>query len=535
MSPRNNQLKKLPMQELMKADVLIIGSGIAGCTAALTLADADIHVLVVSRTPDLSETNTRYAQGGIIYRGVEDSAQKLAADILNAGDGHCLPEAVNLLAAEGPGAVQRLLLQRCKVPFDHDENGQMSLALEGGHSLPRIIHAADVTGRAIQAKIIAAVQQHPNISLLANCTAIELLTPAHNSRDRLSVYQTERCIGAYLLDRDSGKVLRCMSRKTVLASGGLGQIFLRTTNPAGVRGDGLAMAYRAGARVINAEFVQFHPTAFFANDAAHFLISEAVRGAGARLVNSSGQAFMDKYDPQWKDLAPRDKVARSIHLEMLQSGFPNVYLDLKSYIPRAKILGHFPTIAERCQQYDIDITEDPVPVVPAAHYSCGGIWTDLQGRTTLQQLYAIGEVACTGVHGANRLASTSLLEGLVWGERAAQDIINTLPDERYYPQKDIPEWHYSGDIPADPALVQQDMSAIKHIMWNYVGLVRSRQRLARALRDLRQLETEIEQFYRSSQLNDSLIGLRNAIRVALIVAGAAWQNKRCVGCHFRED
>ena len=523
------------MQELLHADVLIIGSGIAGCAAALTLADSGVDVLIVTRTEDVSETNTRYAQGGIIYRGRSDSPKKLAADIMRAGDGYCLPEAVDLIAEMGPQAVEKILLQRCKVDFDQEANGRLSLALEGGHSESRIIHVADATGKAIQTAVMAQVQQHPGIRIMRNCTAIDLLTPAHNSRDRLSVYQPERCIGAYLLERNSGMVFRCLARKTILASGGLGQIFLRTTNPPGVRGDGLAMAYRAGARVINAEFVQFHPTAFFANDAARFLISEAVRGAGARLVNAEGQPFMDKYDPEWKDLAPRDKVARSIHLEMLQNGVPNVYLDLKSHISRNEILNHFPTIKNRCHEFDIDIAEDLVPVVPAAHYSCGGIWTDLRGQTTLQHLYAIGEVACTGVHGANRLASTSLLEGLVWGERAAANVVDCLNEAEIYPENEIPEWQYSGDIPADPALIQQDMGAIKQIMWNYVGLVRSRQRLSRALRDLRQLETEVEQFYRSSQLNDALIGLRNAIRVALIIAGAAWQNKQSVGCHFRED
>jgi len=337
-----------------------------------------------------------------------------------------------------------------------------------------------------------------------------------------------------LFDRERERVVRCLAKKTILATGGLGQIFLRTTNPVGARGDGLAMAQRAGVRIINAEFVQFHPTTFYHQQRAQFLISEAVRGAGARLVNGDGEPFMQKYDPDWKDLAPRDVVARSIHREMLNHDSTNVYLDLRSYVPRAEILSHFPTIHARCLQAGVDITKDLVPVVPAAHYFCGGIWVDENGQTDHQHLYAVGEVACTGVHGANRLASTSLLEGLIWGERAAQAM---LPDLAKTPRPcatEIPPWQDAGVERADPALISQDMSSIKHIMWNYVGLVRTTPRLARALSDLHQLEIEIEHFYHTTRLSDELIGLRNAVRAALSVTEAAWQNKRSVGCHYRE-
>jgi L-aspartate oxidase len=320
----------------------------------------------------------------------------------------------------------------------------------------------------------------------------------------------------------------------VLATGGLGQIYLRTTNPAGSRGDGLAMAERAGARIINAEFVQFHPTAFYRGGAARFLVSEAVRGAGARLVHADGEPFMQNHDPEWKDLAPRDVVARSIHREMLARDVTNVYLDLHSTIPRAEILSHFPTIYEKALEFGVDITRDLVPVVPAAHYSCGGIWVDEWGLTTIQNLYAVGEVACTGLHGANRLASTSLLEGLVWGRRAAAQICRQLGGLRLYDANLIPAWQPAGDILADPALISQDMSTVKHIMWNYVGLVRTTPRLERALRDLRALESEIEEFYRSHRLTDELIGLRNAVQTAILVANAAWQNKVSMGCHYRE-
>ncbi|CAN5499714.1 L-aspartate oxidase [soil metagenome] len=518
----------------LETDVLIIGTGIAGCSAALTLADAGIHVTVVTRARTPEDTNTYWAQGGIIYQGVDDAPQKLAVDVMQAGAGHCYAPAVQILAEQGPSAVRRILLDRVNVPFDHKPNGELSLALEGGHTIPRIIHAADATGKAIQIALLNALRDHPNVQLLTSHTAVDLLTPDHHSLSRLAVYEPHTCVGAYLFDRERERVIRCLAKKTILATGGLGQIFLRTTNPIGARGDGLAMAYRAGVRIINAEFVQFHPTTFYHQQAARFLISEAVRGAGARLVNANGEPFMQKYDAEWKDLAPRDVVARSIHREMLSHDTTNVYLDLRSYVPRAEILSHFPTIYERCLQHGVDITEELVPVVPAAHYFCGGIWVDESGQTDHQHLYAVGEVACTGVHGANRLASTSLLEGLIWGERAARDVLQQLPTTPMPVAATIPPWRDAGVEIADPALISQDMSSIKHIMWNYVGLVRTTPRLARARSDLHQLEIEIEHFYHTTRLSDELIGLRNAVRAALSVADAAWQNNTSMGCHYRE-
>lgn len=521
--------------DLIVTEVLIIGAGIAGCTSALTLADAGVPVTMVTRARKPEDTNTLWAQGGIIYQGRADSPALLAEDILNAGAGHSYPPAVEILAEEGPSAVERILIDRVGVPFDYDADGQLSLGLEGGHRQPRIIHAADATGRAIEIALLNHVDAHPNIQLLTGHTAIDLLTPSHNARNRLAVYAKRNTVGAYVLDQATGRVRRIVARKTILASGGLGRIFLRTTNPVGSRGDGIAMAYRTGVRVINAEFVQFHPTAFFFRNEARFLISEAVRGAGARLVNADGEPFMDRYAPEWKDLAPRDVVARGIHREMLTNDVPNVYLDLHSYIPADVIRTKFPTIYADCLKCGVDITQQPAPVVPAAHYFCGGVWTDLWGLTNRRDLYAVGEVACTGVHGGNRLASTSLLEGLVWGERAAQHILGTLAETPLHDPAAMPEWQYSGSDVADPALISQDMSAIQHIMWNYVGLVRTRDRLERALRDLRQLDLEIERFYRRVPPSDELIGLRNAARTAIIVADAAWQNKQSVGCHYRED
>ncbi|HEX6853160.1 MAG TPA: L-aspartate oxidase [Candidatus Polarisedimenticolaceae bacterium] len=521
------------MAELVEAEVLVLGSGIAGGVTALRLADAGIPVVVATRAADPGESNTIWAQGGIIYRGHDDSAEKLAEDVARAGAGHCNPEAVAILASEGADRVREVLLERLEVPFDRDDRGGLALAREGGHTLPRILHAADFTGRAIEEALVGALRAHRNVRLLTSHTAVDLLTPSHHASNRLHVYDPPKAIGAYLLERDGDRVVRCVARKTVLATGGLGQIFLRTTNPAGARGDGLAMAVRAGARVINAEFIQFHPTTFFHPHAPRLLISEAVRGDGARLTDAAGQPFMQRYDPEWRDLAPRDVVARGIHQEMLEHGVPNVFLDLRSYIPRERILEHFPTIHRDLLAYGTDVTKDLVPVVPAAHYACGGVWVDAWGRTTIRDLYAVGEVACSGVHGANRLASTSLLEGVVWGCRAAADVERTLTSAPPPDAGEIPPWRDAGRERPDPALVAQDMSSIQHIMWNYVGLVRTTPRLERALHELRSLEWEVERFYRRARMTDGLVGLRNAVRTAAVVAQAAWENKRSMGCHYR--
>jgi L-aspartate oxidase len=522
------------LSEPVQSDVLVLGCGIAGGTAALELADAGLDVLIVTRADRAEESNTYWAQGGVIFRGAGDSPDLLARDIFNAGDGLCHGQAVEILAHEGPQLVQSILLERLQVPFDRLADGSLALGREGGHSLPRIVHTSDATGRAIENALIAKIAQHPRVRILANHTVVDLLTPAHHGRDRRAIYEPLSCVGAYVLDQTSGDIVRCFARATILATGGLGQIFLRSTNPVGSRGDGLAMAYRAGARVINTEYVQFHPTAFYHRDAPCFLITEAVRGAGARLVDERGTPFMERYEPQWKDLAPRDVVARSIHAEILRRGVSNVYLDLRSYIPAERIRSEFPQMLQGCLEYGIDITRDLVPVVPAAHYSCGGVWVDEHGSSTVDRLYAVGEVSCTGLHGANRLASTSLLEGLVWGHRSAQHIATRLRARDAAGYQDIPPWQPTGRETPDPALVAQDMSSIKHIMWNYVGLVRTTPRLARAIQDLRNLEVEIERFYRAAAMTDELIGLRNAVRVALIVTLAAWENHESRGCHYRE-
>jgi L-aspartate oxidase len=522
------------MSDLLETDVLILGSGIAGAVAAMELAKLGAQVTIVTRAKDPAESNTLYAQGGVIYRGIGDSPQALETDIMRAGDGHCNPRAVAILAQEGPDLLERILIDSAGVQFDRNQDGSLSLVREGGHSLPRIIHVADYTGKAIEEALVRVLKGYPNVRLMTGQTAVDLLTPSHHSLNRLVVYNPRSCVGAYLFDQTQGVVRRCLAKETILATGGLGQIFLRTSNPAGARGDGVAMAERAGARVINMEYIQFHPTTFHFEHAPNFLISEAVRGAGARLVNANGEPFMQRYSPEWKDLAPRDVVARSIHQEMLSRGLNHVYLDLRSYIPTADILAHFPTIYRACLAYGVDVTQDLVPVVPAAHYACGGVWVDEWGRTTIEHLYAAGEVACTGVHGANRLASTSLLEGVVWGHRVSDHLRRNMRREQPIPPDDIPTWQDDGLEAADPALISQDMSSIKNIMWNYVGLIRTTPRLHRALSELHHLEAEIENFYRRTLLNDDLIGLRNAVRTAVVVAAAAWENKRSAGAHYRE-
>jgi len=521
-----------------RSDVLVIGCGIGGATAAMRLSEREhLQVTVITGTDDPTETATYYAQGGIAYRGPGDSAELLAEDIIRAGDGLNDPQAVAILCEEGRRLLRRLLIEDLEVPFDVRPSGEYELTREAVHSAPRILHVADATGKAIEEGLVAALRERPNVRLLARHTAVDLLTPAHHSRDRRAVYESLSCCGAYVLDQRSETVVTLLATATIVATGGLGQIYLHTTNPAGARGDGLAMAGRAGARVINAEYVQFHPTAFYDRYAPRFLISEALRGEGARLLNEAGEPFMQRYDTEWGDLAPRDVVSRSIHREMLATGDNCVYLDLASHMAAEKIKERFPNIYERCLTYGVDITREPIPVVPAAHYSCGGIWVDQFGRTSLQDLYAVGEVSCTGVHGANRLASTSLLEALVWGWRAAGEILDRFGQgERKAAWPDIPGW-YDEDLTeaVDPALIVQDMSTIRHIMWNYVGLIRSKKRLERAMDDLANLQKEIDKFYRATKITDGLVGLRHAVEAALTVAQAAWENRESRGSHFRED
>ncbi len=520
----------------MQTDTLIIGCGIAGATAALQLAvDSQRQVTLLTRTLQPVEANTAYAQGGIVSRGNDDDAELLAEDVLNAGAGISYPPAVELLAEAGPRLVHDLLIQRGGLAFDLDPSGKLQYGLEAAHSRRRILHVGDGTGQAIQNTLLRMIEKQPNIKLLTGCTVVDLITFPHHALDPLSIYQPITCHGAYVFDQATHKVEPVLARNTILAAGGLGQIFLNTTNPPGARGDGLAMAYRAGARVVNTEYIQFHPTAMSSPGLTRFLISEAVRGEGGILLTPQGEPFMQRYSPEWKDLAPRDVVARSIYWEMLEHGYPYVLLDIATRRPAEFIRTRFPKIYGHCMSENLDITRQPIPVVPAAHYFCGGVLVDLWGRTTLPGLYAAGEVSCTGLHGANRLASTSLLEGLVWGDRAAQDI-RQQPVASPLLESAVPAWDDSGLIyAADPTLIQGDMQTIRNLMWHYVGLVRSEYRLNRAIRELRHLWLDIEDFYRKTRLDDNLIGLRNGAQAALIVAMAAHANRTSRGSHYRED
>ncbi|MGD1995005.1 MAG: L-aspartate oxidase [Anaerolineae bacterium] len=520
----------------LQTDVLIIGCGIAGATAACRLAqDRERQVTIITRTAEPEESNTRYAQGGIVTLGQGDSPELLVKDILSAGAGLSSPTTARILADEGPGLVQEILIERLGVPFDRGSDGRMAYGREGAHSRPRVLHVGDATGRAIIRALVAALRELPNVHIVTSATAVDLITFPHHARDPLTVYQPIACRGAYVLEQSCRTVSRYLAGTTILATGGLGRIYRHTTNPPGARGDGLAMAHRAGARVINAEYIQFHPTALAAADGGSFLISEAVRGEGGRLLTPDGRAFMADYAPQWGDLAPRDVVARAIHHEMVEHGYPHVLLDIHSHMSADRIRERFPTIYAQCLGLGIDITRRPIPVVPAAHYSCGGVWIDIWGHTTIRDLYAAGEVACSGIHGANRLASTSLLEGLVWGDRVARSI--TSRDARPVPSADeVPVWEEEGvEEEADPALIWRDMRTIQHTMWHYVGLIRSAKRLDRALRDLSHLKQDIEAFYRTTRLNDALVGLRHSVQAALIVAEAAQHNRQSRGCHYRDD
>jgi L-aspartate oxidase len=431
--------------------------------------------------------------------------------------------------------VQRVLVEEAGVAFDRDDGSMLLYTLEGGHSVSRVLHVGDATGHAIEQTLVARLRDLPNVTLMTGATAVDLITSPHHIRDPLAIYRSITCHGAYVLDQQANTVRRVLAPATVLATGGLGRIYRYTTNPKGARGDGLAMAYRAGARVINAEYVQFHPTTLAVPGADNFLISEAVRGEGGRLYTPDGRHFMDGYAPRWGDLAPRDIVARAIHHEMIRHGYPHVLLDLANHMEPARIRERFPTIHATCLMAGVDISAEPIPVVPAAHYSCGGVLVDGWGRTTVEGLYAAGEVSCTGVHGANRLASTSLLEGLLWGDRVGRSIAGRDDLERAA-EHDVPHWEDVGNgTLADPVLVYRDRRNIQHVMWLYVGLSRNTRRLARALRELNHLWEAIDGFYRATRLSDDLIGLRNLAQAAWVVTRAAWHNRQSRGAHFRED
>lgn len=511
-----------------ETEVLVIGSGIAGCTAALELAEKDISVTMVTKATDPHESNTKYAQGGINGLGAEDSPQLLKKDTVKAGADYVGEMAAEILSTEAQPYID-FLTQR-GVIFDKEKTR------EGGHSVFRTNKVADHTGDSIETVLIENVKNHPNITLLTGSLAVDLLTPQHNSKDHQDLYETPSCVGAYIFDLRTGEVSSYVAKKTVLVTGGAGQVYEHTSNPQGATGDGVAMASRAGVLINNLEFVQFHPTTFYGTGAPRFLITEAARGEGARLVDADGTPFMQNYNHELMDRATRDIVARAINSEMIKWGTSCVYLDLRSYMTEEKIKEHFPTIRETLLRYGVDITKDLIPVVPAAHFMCGGVWTDPEtGKTTLDNLYAAGEVAINGgIHGSNRLASNSLAAGGIWGRRVAKDIVQNLRTSGKFDSRNIKPWEYRQAGKIDLASMQLDREIIQKLMWTHVGLVRTDEVLAQARIRLGQMERNIENYYQGGPISEELITLRNVSRVATLIAESAWANKESAGCHYRE-
>jgi L-aspartate oxidase len=518
----------------IKTDVLVIGCGIAGCSAALEAARVGLNVTVISKNADPEETNTHYAQGGIVSMGKGDYPELLEEDIIQAGDGINNREAVHILASEAKKLVDRILIKQLRISFTRSSPDALDYAQEGGHSRRRILHVKDTTGLTIEEHFLKALRRTAGVRLIPGHTAVDLLTIPHHSKNPKAYYEPPRCIGAYVLENRTGKVKTFLAKMTVLATGGCGAVFLNTSNPADSIGSGYAMAYRAAARIVNMEYIQFHPTILYHRDADGFLISEAVRGEGARLKTPDGKTFMEKYAAK-ADLAPRDIVTRAIYEEMVNTNSSHVLLDLASYT-KVDIPKRFPNITKTCLRYGIDITRQPIPVVPAAHYCCGGVLVDSWGKTSLEGLYAAGEVACTGVHGANRLASTSLLEGLVWGTRTGQDIGRHFDRSIPYKESDIHPWYYGGQNEGiDPALINQDWLTIRSTMWNYAGIIRTKKRLERAKADLEYLMHRIEKFYQEARMDGGVVALRQGIQVALLITLAALSNPTSRGAHFRKD
>ena len=518
--------------------VLIIGAGLAGTTAALTLAEAGHEVTLLVPGNEADGGNSALAQGGIIHRPDTADIPQLEEDILIAGHRHNSVRAVRFLARRGPDIVRRVLMDQAGVPFDCNADGSLNFTREGGHASARIVHCADHTGRTIMEHMLAEIPAQPNIRLLTGRTAVDLITSHHHTREQTYRYQlSNQCLGAYVFNEHTGQVETMLADWTILATGGVGRVYLHSTNGPSSVGSGISMAHRAGVRLDNMEYVQFHPTSLFHRAPQRFLITEALRGEGARLVNSRGEAFVTRYDERG-DLAPRDIVARAIVDELLHSGDDCVYLDLSGV--KLDIPERFPTIYQHCLDIGRDITRKPIPVVPAAHYFCGGILTDLHGRTTLERLYSVGECSCTGIHGANRLASTSLLEALLWGYSAGQHIARqTRHSVRPLSPRlldSIPDWESPGcEQNDDPALLAQDWSSIRHTMWNYVGITRTASRLKRAFEDLRDQSRHLHDFYKRTPVSKPLIDLFHGSHTAYIITQAALRNPVSRGCHYRVD
>ena len=511
-----------------KTEILIIGSGLAGSIAALTAAQNGKKVTIITKERSIQSGNTQYAQGGIVYKGINDNSDKLKADIINAGDNHCWEPAVNQISKLGPELVESLLINHNNIQFDYI-NSKLDLTFEAAHSEPRIIHHKDQTGKSIQNGLLLQLTNNPNINILTNHMAIDILTLSHHSLNSKDIYKKPSCFGAMILDNNNNQIFPFYANKTILSTGGLGQLFSHTTNPLESTGDGIAMAWRAGARCFNMQYIQFHPTTLF-HESGRFLISESLRGEGAKLIDHNGNTFMKNYH-QDGSLAPRDVVARGIHQTMLKNNKTCVYLDISNK-KDSWISNRFPNIVRVCKEKGFDITKEPIPVVPASHYSCGGIGVNLLGRTSLKRLYAIGEVSCTGAHGANRLASTSLLESLVWGYTSGKDAANLNSDDQYFPEIDL--WSKENKY-IDPAFIAQSWLTIKNTMWNYVGLVRTRNRLSRAQSMLKQLQSNIDNFYQNSKITKEVLELRNGIQAANAIVNAALESRESRGTHYLED
>ncbi len=520
------------MTQDLQTDVLILGSGIAGLTTALKLAESGVDVTIVTRETRPEVTNTLWAQGGIILSGEGDEAL-LIDDILKASGGTSNRLAAELLARRSGAILKEVLLGKVKTPFTQGEDGELLFTREAAHSRDRIIYNGDMTGKAIQIALLRHLDdavRYPTVRFLTAHTAIDLITPTHHGVEMSQRYEEHQVVGAYLWDQREGRVRKATAKFTILATGGIGALYLHHSNAEGARGDGHAMARRAGAFMGDMEFVQFHPTTFY-NRSSHrrFLVSEALRGEGGRLVNAAGEAFMSRYHPD-AELAPRDVVSRAIVDEMIRAKADCVYLDI-THKDADWLRQRFPTIYAHCLESGLDLTQSPIPVVPAAHYTCGGVRSDLQGRTNLKRLYAVGEVACTGLHGANRLASTSLLEGVTWGYLAAEDVLSQIVDTPAYDPRRVRDWEL-GTEEIDLTLVSQDQMTLKQSMWNYVGIIRSKNRLNRARAMFRELQDEVSKFYKHAVLHDELIGLRNGIEVAHMVVDASLRNPESIGCFY---
>jgi len=514
------------------SDILVIGSGLAGLGYALKVAEFARVNLVTKR--GLTDTSTRMAQGGIAaVLGPDDRFEYHIKDTLTTGEGLSHPDIVELVVRQGPARIRELI--DLGAHFDIGKDNGYDLGREGGHSHRRVIHAQDMTGAEVERILVEKVLAHPNIQVYENHMGVNLITLERLVRQGRVVNEAERtCLGAYVFNKATGQVDSFMARITLLATGGVGKVYLYTSNPDIATGDGVAMAYRAGARIGNMEFVQFHPTCLYHPAAKNFLISEALRGEGAILIDHRGKAFMEHYHAL-KDLAPRDTVARAIDLEMKKTGADCVYLDI-SHKPADFVRSRFPNIYQECLKYGVDITAEPIPVVPAAHYMCGGVVTDSWGRTNISNLYAVGEVSMTGLHGANRLASNSLLEALVFSHQAAQAARETLPELLSKPTVPVAAWEtYGAKDSEEGVVVSHSWDEIRRFMWNYVGIVRSDSRLLRAQHRIGPILNEINEYYWKFLITSDLLELRNIAYVADLIIRMALSRKESRGLHYNLD